>query len=531
MSTSARAFFAWLLASALLGSLDFGLATCGLSLSSLFRTSVTVALAVCLLSAPILWWLSIRTSRAPTLGSHSRHDSQERLHELIDNLPAIVARFDGEQRCLFANQRALQIQGLTQAVGRRLGEALPAAAYAPYAQHIPIVMAGHRTAFEGSDVRGGKSVHYLVTLIPERDARGTVIGFFLMTSDITAVKHAQSEVRRSEARLRAITDNLPVMICSIDTRGLLQFANRTFEVHIGVAAEAAAGRPFRELIGEPSYLQAEAAIDGALRGRRSQFEVATDLEGLRRYWQGLCVPGIDSHGVITCVYALLTDITTVRKSELNMTELALTDALTGLPNRRHLDEQLPGAFTHARRLTSGLALLFLDIDHFKHVNDQHGHAIGDAVLTEFARRLRIAVRSSDCVARYGGDEFVVVIEGVGVRLYGEQVAAEIVQTMQQPMRVGDLTLAVTTSIGVAYLAPGGLAEAQLVLDAADHALYQAKASGRNGFSTCEVGSSAGAISQTPPVEAGNQTGCHKPDASENPGVRQDHGSLPNGPAT
>lgn len=498
-STSARVFFAWLLTSTLVGSLDAGLAFCGLPVASTFREMATVALVVCLLGAPVLWWLSIRTVKARGPGGHSRFDSQERLHELIDNLPAIVARFDGEQRCLFANQRALQIQSLTHAVDRLLSEALPAAAYAMYAEHIPIVMSGRRTAFEGSDMRNGKLVHYLVTLIPERDARGSVTGFFLMTSDITAVKHAQSEVRRSEGRLRAITNNLPVMICSIDTCGLLQFANRTFEMRTGVAAEAAAGRPFRELVGEATYLQAMAAIDCAMGGTRSQFEVATDFEGTRRYWQGVCVPDFDSQGVVTCVYALLTDITAVRRSELNMAELALTDSLTGLPNRRRLDEQLPNTLAHAHRQSIGFALLFLDIDHFKQVNDHHGHAIGDAVLTEFARRLRGAVRSSDCVARYAGDEFVVILSGVSARRYAEQVAAEIVQKMRDSMRVGKLMLTVTTSIGVAYLAPGGLAEVQLLLDSADHALYQAKARGRNGFSTCEVGTSADKIDLTAPT--------------------------------
>ena len=504
-SVSTRVFSSWLLASAVLGAVDAGVTFFGLPLPAVLARALAASLWLGVLGAPILWWLGIRPTGASTTTDQILPGGQQPLLELIDNLPAMVARFDSEQRCVFANQRALQIQGLTQhqTAGRRLSDALPAEAYALYAQHIPIVMSGQRTAFEGVGMRDGKPAHYLVTLIPERDHRGVVNGFFLMTSDITAVKLAQSEVRRSEARLRAITDNLPVLICSIDPQGLLQFVNRTFETSTGVPAETAVGRPFREVIGETSYLQAQDAIVNCLLGERTRFEVAIDLEGARKYWQGLCVPDIDSQGVVSCAYALLTDITSLRKSELNMTALALTDALTGLPNRRRLAEQLPEALANARRLNLGAALMFLDMDHFKRINDQHGHATGDAVLAEFARRLRGAVRASDCVARYAGDEFVVILDGVRTRQYGEQVAAAIVNAMREPFSVGELTLNVTTSVGVAYLVPGGLAEAQDLLDAADSALYQAKERGRDRFATREIGSASGS---PPAVETAARPG-------------------------
>ncbi len=493
--SSTGVFFAWLLTSSLLASFGGALIAFGTSTPSNGRVALAVALGLCQLAVSMRLWRSIRPVRSAAAASHPRFDSQERLQALIDSMPALVARFDGAQRCLFVNRRALEIMGLThgQAVGKCLRDVLPAEDYAMYVQHIPIVMAGQRTAFEGAGLRDGKAVHYIVTLIPERDMLGEVIGFFLMTSDITAVKLAQSEVLRSETRLRAITDNLPVMICAIDTQGRLQFANRNFEQRTGIAAPSATGRPLRDLIGEPFYKQAESAIESALGGTRSLFEAATDSDGTRCYWQGLCVPDIDSQGVVTCLYALLTDITALRKAELNMAELALTDALTGLPNRRRLDAQLPAALARARRLTAGFALLFLDIDHFKQINDQHGHAVGDAVLAAFAARLSAAVRSTDFVARYAGDEFVVILEGVATRQSGEQVAADIVRKVREPLQIDQLVLTVTTSIGVAYLEPGGLAEVQVLLDAADQALYQTKTRGRDDFTTCAVSAGPGII--------------------------------------
>ena len=500
-SISQRVFLCWLLANAALGGMSACVSVFGLTLPTLLARALAASLWIVAFGAPVLWWWWVRPAVASmTPADHALAGGQRPLLELVDNLPAMVARFDGEQRCIFANQRTLQIKGLTQEQvrGSRLSDALPPEEYALYAKHIPIAMSGQRTAFEGLGTRDGKPAYYLVTLIPERDHEGTVNGFFLMTLDITAVKLAQGEVRRSEARLRAITDNLPVLICSIDPQGLLQFVNHTFETSTGVPAEAAVGRPFREVIGETSYLQAKAAIDDCLLGERSRFEIAIDREGARNYWQGLCVPDIDSHGVVSCVYALLTDITSLRRSELNMTALALTDALTGLPNRRSLSEQLPESLANARRMNLGTALMFLDLDHFKHINDQHGHAVGDAVLAEFARRLRGSVRASDCVARYAGDEFVAILTGVRTRQYGEQVASAFVQAMREPFTVGALVLNVTTSVGVAYLAPGGRAEAQELLTAADNALYQAKERGRDGFATCEIGS---ASASPPTVES------------------------------
>ena len=478
----------WLLIGASFALIDFGVAAFGWPVPHALLRALSASMWIGLLVSPVLWWLSSRPTRGHAISDLPPTGGQRPLLELIDNLPALVARFDSDERCVFANQRALEIQGLTEqeTAGRRLSDALHDV-YALYAPHIPLVMAGQRTAFEGVGMRDGKPAHYIVTLVPERDPSGAVNGFFLMTSDITAVKLAQSEVRRSEARLRAITDNLPVLICSIDPKGLLQFVNRTFETSTGVPAEDAMGRHFRELIGEDAYLQAKGAIDNCLLGARTQFEIVTDLEGARKYWQGLCVPDIDAQGAISCAYVLLTDITSVRKSELNMTALALTHTLTGLPNRRRLAEQLPEALANARRLDLGTALMFLDVDHFKHINDQYGHATGDVVLAEFARRLCGAVRASDCVSRYAGDEFVVILEGVRTRQYGDQVAAAILKSMRAPFSFGGLTLSVTTSIGVAYLAPGHLAEPQDLLDTADRALYEAKEQGRDGFATGEIG--------------------------------------------
>lgn len=173
-------------------------------------------------------------------------------------------------------------------------------------------------------------------------------------------------------------------------------------------------------------------------------------------------------------------------AELELHRLATTDALTGINNRRMFDEFLPQALARARRAEQQLGLAFLDIDHFKAINDTHGHAAGDAVLVEFARRLSKAVRSTDTVARLAGDEFVIVFEQLSAGSDIAVLGRKILDEMAAPFAIDATGLAVTTSIGIAVSSniPGSAEE---VMRAADQALYGVKAAGRNGFAVNQVG--------------------------------------------
>ena len=173
-------------------------------------------------------------------------------------------------------------------------------------------------------------------------------------------------------------------------------------------------------------------------------------------------------------------------AERNLQHLATTDALTGAHNRRMFDEFFPQALKRAIRAGQQIGLAVLDIDHFKTINDTHGHPAGDAVLVQFADRLRNAVRSTDTVARIAGDEFVIVYEhletGHDVNLLGQKIVA----AMEAPFNVNGKPLNVTASIGIA-LTTELPADVEKVMLAADQALYCVKAAGRNGFAVNTVG--------------------------------------------
>ena len=169
-----------------------------------------------------------------------------------------------------------------------------------------------------------------------------------------------------------------------------------------------------------------------------------------------------------------------RAAEAELARMALTDALTGLRNRRSLDEALRAAYERAKRTRGALSVAFLDIDHFKRINDTWGHETGDLVLQEFARRLTRAVRATDAVFRLAGDEFVIIFEFAEPAQGLDVAAAKVVQAMHAPFAIGGRELSVTTSMGVAA-ADWNETDPKRIMAAADEALYEAKRAGRNRY--------------------------------------------------
>lgn len=395
----------------------------------------------------------------------------------------MVARFDREGRCLFVNERALQIYGLRleQALGMRLLDLLSPEEFALFSVHLPHVLNGERARYEGAGVLEGRAVHYQTNLVPDHGTGGEVVGYLLMTFDVSSLRELQERLARSEQRLRAITDNVPAGITYIDADLRVQFANRKFREWVGVGWKEVTGKPFREIAGEVAYAEREAALTKAMAGERVSFEIDTSLQGMQRCLQTLYVPDRDGHDKVQGLYTLTTDITELRTAEREMALLAFADPLTRLPNRRRLEERLPEALARARRQGTSTGLLFLDVDRFKHINDGHGHAVGDAVLVGFAQRLAGAVRTTDFVARFAGDEFVIVLEGLRSVEPLEAVAQKIAQAMAQPMRVNGTALTVSASIGGLLIPAQDERTPPDLLKAADEALYQTKAHGRNGY--------------------------------------------------
>jgi diguanylate cyclase (GGDEF)-like protein/PAS domain S-box-containing protein len=412
--------------------------------------------------------------------------NERRLRAITENLPALIGKVNAAGKFVYLNGHALRVFG--RSAGELLGQDL-ACAYRPedYTTLSPWfgqALAGERVFFEYVSRSSGIELHYQCCFVPQRTADGQPDGFFAMAIDITERKMSELRLAESEERLRTITDNVPVLIAHLDSGRRYLFANAVHQSWLGKPAEQVIGKTMEEAFGADYLAPQAAALEQAWRGQASQCEHEIVRKKHTRIAHTTFLPQLRD-GLVVGVYVLTTDATASRMHERSLHALAHTDTLTGLPNRRHFEAALRGA-NRASRAGRGAALLYLDVDHFKQINDRYGHAIGDAVLVEFAHRLRAAVRSADLVSRLAGDEFTVLLNDVAGEADVELVARKILAAMRLPFELDALVLQVGTSIGAALADQPDPPPARL-LEAADRALYAAKQAGRNTFAMLRLG--------------------------------------------
>lgn len=295
--------------------------------------------------------------------------------------------------------------------------------------------------------------------------------------DISARVRAEQALAASQIRLRAVTDNIPALISHVDSQERYTFTNSLAHSVFETQDSSLIGRTVREVRGEEIYREIGPHIAEALAGQRVTFDGQSVVKGKHYHYQTSYVPDVGEDGVQNGFFAFTYDITQLKDAEQALEQLARFDAMTGLANRRYFDERLAATVARCRRQGAPLALLYLDIDHFKLINDGYGHTAGDEVLKIFASRLKSCVREGDLAARVGGDEFVLLLEGAATAQDAQAVANKLLALMSEPMVVLKESLQVRVSIGLAYSPQ--CARAEKLLAAADSALYEAKSAGRN----------------------------------------------------
>ncbi|TAN53977.1 MAG: GGDEF domain-containing protein, partial [Betaproteobacteria bacterium] len=279
--------------------------------------------------------------------------------------------------------------------------------------------------------------------------------------------------------LRLFADNVPAMTVSWDENLRCRFANKVFAKFFGLAVVDLIGKHVREVLGDDVYREIEGHLAKALQGHPVTYQRCGTLRnGEVHYLEVRLLPHFGEQGKVLGCFSVTTDITEHKLAAQRSQHLAHHDSLTGLPNPLLFRDRLNQAIGLARRNSSQIALLYLDLDRFKPVNDVLGHAAGDELLTAVATRIRQEVRESDTVARVGGDEFTVILPDVARREDAETVAGKIRAALAAPFELGGKkqSVGIGSSIGIAlYPADGGDADA--LVKAADAAMYRTKQAG------------------------------------------------------
>ncbi len=310
-----------------------------------------------------------------------------------------------------------------------------------------------------------------VTLLGLRDEHDTINTLAVTLLDIDHYKSTISQ-------LQTLIDQTSLMLV-LDAHGQICFANAAAETALGAAPQALIGRSLVEFVHSDDVAPLQACMQSFDHERCTRiWRLHADTQTWRDYEitaTKLTEPVAGGTLLLNCY-----DVTEQRQLAAHYQHRALHDPLTGLPNRAFLLERLERTLTTVIARRGQCALLFLDLDHFKHINDSLGHAAGDELLIDVSRRLRTCVRPCDVVARLGGDEFTVLLPQIQRLRDAKRVARRIIKALQQPFFLHGQRVEINTSIGIAC-APAHVATAEDLLQAADAAMYHVKEQGRGAY--------------------------------------------------
>lgn|GEM_PF-960440 len=404
-------------------------------------------------------------------------DGEQRLRLIADNIPGLVSYINRDERFEFANAKVLEATGTDALglIGRSLREVSGEEIYQDVAEHVACALRGERATFESRYSTKGRALLLRTTYVPDVAPDGGVRGFYAVAFDITDLKTIEMLLAASEAKLRLISDNLPALVAYIDADRRFGFNNATYSQWFERPAGEITGRRLADVMKPDLLALIEPRLDEAFAGVPVEFEF--NWAESQRYLRGTFIPDSSAGGEVVGVYSLIYDITAQKATEAKLLEQAQIDSLTGLPNRRALRKRLAEEIARSERYGHPLAVMYLDMDNLKTVNNTRGHEGGDLALKEFARRLVQSVRDSDLVARLSGDEFVVVLVAVEDADSAAAVADHIARNLREPFDIFGSPHTLSASIGVSLRRP---METDLdeLLRRADHALYEAKAAGR-----------------------------------------------------
>ncbi|MCA3221265.1 MAG: diguanylate cyclase [Burkholderiales bacterium] len=411
--------------------------------------------------------------------------SERRYRALVDASPSLIWACDARGRLTYLSARALQ-----KMYGYEPNEALGRHVLSLNAPHVPVF--GFRRRFhavlrgrpvfdvEVTHLRAdGQALSVQVSAQPQFDERGRLESVIGVASDITTLKRREAELNRALVNQQAVFEAAGEGIAFVRNEKI-ESANPALSKMLGITRDWMIGRPVRTILADSGAWEnvTSAAQEAGARGEAAIHEVMLQvLDGTgRTVWCQLTSRRLGSDVMIL----VLTDITMLKRREELAWHQANHDELTGLPNRRLLMEHARRLLSVAMRQKRLAAVMVLDLDGFKEVNDLFGHTHGDALLRRVALRLSSVLRECDVVARTGGDEFVALLPDIEQPAAAMVVAEKLIAGASESLEGGGRSLTIHASVGVALFPADGL-DFDALLSRADAAMYDAKGAGKNRY--------------------------------------------------
>ncbi|HUP97158.1 MAG TPA: PAS domain-containing protein [Usitatibacter sp.] len=414
-------------------------------------------------------------------------DKERQLRQVIDSIPTPMCYVDAGTHYRYVNDAFLDYIGkpASEIVGRAVREVLGDERFHLLEPILERVRKGESLAVERLVRFADGRARWMNVRLSPRFVDGQYLGYYATTSDIHEQKAVEEELRRANTILSAHFDNTPLAVIEWDTGLRVVRWSGQAEPIFGWQASEMLGRSLTgwRLIYEEDEAAATDMISGLVNGRERH---STLLH--RNYRKDGSVIWVEWHnsalrdesGRVISILSLAQDVSSRIQAEERLQFMATHDGLTALPNSVLLNDRLAGSLQRAQRARRRVGVMFLDLDHFKDVNDTLGHRVGDLLLKEVSRRFRAALRQSDLLARISGDEFVVVLEDLPDDAAPDHVARKLLDEVRRPFQIEGHEIHVSGSLGLALYPEDG-SDAETLLKNADAAMYHAKELGRNSF--------------------------------------------------
>jgi diguanylate cyclase (GGDEF)-like protein/PAS domain S-box-containing protein len=427
-------------------------------------------------------WGIARDITRQFLAEETLRESEELLKLFTEHAPASLAMLDRELRYLAVSRRYIEERSLVdrEIIGHSVYEILP---------NLPESWKeAHRRGLTGEVLRGDEDRYPRADgtegwmrweIHPWLTGNGAVGGIVIFAEDITVHRQAEERLRLAARVFTHASEGIVITAAN----GAIIDVNNAFTQITGYTREEVLGRNPRLLKsgrqGREFYAEMWRTL---LEKDHWSGEIWNRGKNGRIYPEMLTISAVkDESGEVQQYVSLFFDITTIKEQEQQLKHLAHYDVLTGLPNRVLLADRLNQAMVQTRRRGKLVAVVYLDLDGFKAINDCHGHDAGDQLLAMVAKRMKKVLRKGDTIARLGGDEFVAVLLDLENTEASIPMLDRLLKVASQPVQFGDFALQVTASIGVTFYLQAEEAIADQLLRQADQAMYQAKLAGRNRY--------------------------------------------------